>query len=439
MTEAKILIVDDDEDVLQAATMLLKRHFSSIKSIPDPIKLMNLVSRESFDVVVLDMNYSRDTTSGNEGFYWMRNILALKPQTKIILMTAYGDVEKAVKAIKEGAHDFVLKPWENEKLVETISKATKIVSPSNGTVSSSPDFIGKSDAMKRVFDTIKKVATTDANVLITGENGTGKEMVANELHKYSLRKNMPLISVDLGSLSESIFESELFGHTKGSFTDAKENRIGKFEAAHQSTLFLDEIGNLSINQQAKLLTAIQNKKIVKLGSNVSIDVDVRIITATNADLNTMIREQKFRQDLYYRINTVEITIPPLRDRPEDIEALIQYYFQLFQTKYHKNFPYFTTNEIKSLQSLSWQGNVRELKQKLERAFILSDSEKIDLSFLVENEAEKSDLIDKMNIDEMEKMLISKSLKKYNGNISKAANELGLTRAALYRRIEKYAI
>ena len=450
----KILIVDDNEDVLLAAKLLLKNHFQSVTTENNPNVLPNLLSNENFDVILLDMNFTQDMTSGQEGYYWLSEILNIDPSAVVILITAFGDIETAVKAIKEGATDFVLKPWQNEKFIATVSSAMRL-SESRKEVSylksrqqqlSSDldlryhDLIGKSHKMQMVFSLIDKVAKTDANVLVTGENGTGKELVARAIHRQSNRNEEVFIGVDLGSISHSLFESELFGHVKGAFTDAKEERAGRFEFASKGTLFLDEISNIPIELQAKLLTAIQNRKISRVGSSKNVDVDIRLICATNSNLEKLVNEGKFRQDLFYRIKTVEIEIPPLRERENDIQLLAEHFLTLFSKKYNKPGLKFNSSTLKKLLSYNWPGNVRELQHATERAVILSDNTILypnDYAFGA-SYSESTDLqFTNMNLDEIEKITIRKALDKYDGNISKASLELGLTRTSLYRRMEKY--
>ncbi len=452
----KVLIVDDNEDVLLAAKMLLKSHFPTVHTESDPNVLPNLLQNETYDVILLDMNFTQDMTSGQEGYYWLNEILSIDPSAVVILITSYGDVETAVKAIKEGATDFVLKPWQNEKFIATISSAVKL-SESRKEVSSLKsrqqqlssdidlkfhDLVGKSPKMQMVFSMIDKVAKTDANVLITGENGTGKELVARALHRQSNRKDEVFIGVDLGAISHSLFESELFGHVKGAFTDAKEDRAGRFEIANGGTLFLDEISNIPLELQAKLLTAIQSRKITRVGSGKEIEVDIRLICATNANLEKLVQEGIFRQDLLYRIKTVEIEIPPLRERVIDIELLAEHFLNQFKRKYNK--PNLQLNEtaLNKLQNYNWPGNVRELQHSIERAIILTEESRIqpnDFALGTPGQ-ESSDLqFSNMNLEEIEKITIRKALEKHEGNISQAAKDLGLTRTSLYRRMEKYKL
>ncbi|MEP1034908.1 sigma-54 dependent transcriptional regulator [Ekhidna sp.] len=451
----KILIIDDDEDVLLAAKMLLKKHIKEVIIEKDPRKIPFLLNNDTFDVILLDMNYSQDTTSGKEGFYWLEQILEKDPQAVVILITAFGDVEMAVKALKAGATDFVLKPWQNEKLLATLSSAARLkksykevsqLKQTSKTLQADSskafkDIIGESDAIKKVFKLIDKVAATDANVLILGENGTGKELIARAIHQKSLRKDMPFIGVDMGAITESLFESELFGHKKGSFTDAKEDRAGRFEVASGGTLFLDEIGNLSQPLQSKLLTAIQNRKVTRIGSNQEVPVDIRLISATNMLVYEMVNDNTFRQDLLYRINTVEIQLPPLRERMEDMEQLANHFVKMYAGKYRKTIDGVAASTVGKLQKYPWPGNIRELQHAIERAIIMSENGQLmpeDFFFLAQKpESNLSLEPDSYNLDDMEKITIQKVVNKYEGNISKAAKELGLTRASLYRRLEKH--
>lgn len=452
----KILIIDDNEDVLIAAKLLLKPYAGLIITEKNPRLIPQLLSNDSFDIIFLDMNFTQDMTSGQEGFYWLNEILRIDPSAVVILITAYGDIETAVKAVKEGATDFVLKPWQNEKFLATYSSALKL-RESRDELSTlrerhkqlfqniEPGYhqiIGNSPAIQKVFNTISKVAQTDANILILGENGTGKELVARALHRSSKRRDEPFISVDIGSISRSLFESELFGHVKGAFTDAKEDRAGRFEIASGGTLFLDEIGNIPTELQAKLLTVIQNRQVARVGSNKYIPIDIRLICATNMPVYKMVENKEFRQDLLYRINTVEIHIPPLRERKEDIPLLAEYFLEIFRNKYNKPSLKLSTQAVKKLENYQWFGNVRELQHTIERSVILSESNVLDATdfLLTPMQAKEYDFqIDNYNLDEVEKLIITKVISKHEGNISKAAKELGLTRTSLYRRMEKYGL
>lgn len=450
----KILMIDDDEDVLLAAKMLLKKQNHHVIIEKNPNKIPFLLNNDTYDVILLDMNFSKDITSGKEGFYWLEKILEKDPQAVVILITAFGDVEMAVKALKQGATDFVLKPWQNEKLISTISTAIKLRQSYSEVDKlrkakemleeqiSKPfgEIIGESSAIKEVFGLIEKVAKTDANVLILGENGTGKELIARAIHQRSLRKDSSFVSVDMGAITETLFESELFGHKKGAFTDAREDRPGRFELANGGTLFLDEIGNLSLSLQSKLLSALQARQITRVGSNQSIPVDIRLICATNMPLHQMVKEGTFRQDLLYRINTVEIKVPPLADRMEDITLLAQHYLDHYARKYHKPVTTISPGATDKLKRYAWPGNIRELQHSIERAVIMTDSPSLQESdFLFSRPVSSSASPETLNLDEVEKAAIVKALSLYSGNISKAADELGLTRASLYRRMEKYGL
>ncbi len=461
MTEpkrGKILIVDDNEDLLKAAKMYLKRHFAQVDIEKNPEAIPNLLANEDYDVILLDMNFTKDVSSGSEGYYWLEKILQLDPSAVVVLITAYGDVQMAVKAIKAGATDFVLKPWENEKLLATLYSSMRLretrdevetLKVKNQEINQAInnkyiDIIGQSPAMQRIFQTIDRVAHTDANVLILGENGTGKELVARAIHRHSRRGSETFVSVDLGSITETLFESELFGHKKGSFTDAKEDRPGRFELANRGTLFLDEIGNLSMPLQAKLLTVLQNRKVSRVGSNKDTPIDIRLICATNMPLYDMVKENRFRQDLLYRINTIEIEIPSLRDRMEDIPMLSSHFLKHYADKYAKNVTKISEAAMSRMNKHPWPGNIRELQHAIERAVILSNSSVLqpeDFTFSTNagKDTEQPINLDQFNLDEVEKLLIRKVLKKYNGNITQAAAELGLTRSSLYRRLEKHGL
>ena len=454
--KGKILLVDDDEDILQAARLFLKQHLTVVQTERNPEALPAILKNESFDVIFLDMNFARGATDGREGFQWLNRILEIDPSAIVILITAYGDIELAVRGIKEGATDFVLKPWQNEKLLATLSSAMKLRRTSLaaetfrsrqerlGADLDRPfqDFVGHSPAMQGVYAAIEKLASTDANVLILGENGTGKELVARELHRQSPRGQDVFISVDMGSLSETLFESELFGHVKGAFTDAKESRPGRFEVASGGSLFLDEIANLSFALQSKLLRVIETRTVTRLGSNTTLDVDVRLICATNLPIYEMVAEKKFRQDLLYRINTVEIRIPPLRERVEDIPLLAEHFLVQYSRKYQKSGKRLGPTTLRKLEKYHWPGTVRELQHAIERAVILSEEavfQPADFFFVDPEKSEAGLVLDNFNLEEAEKILIRKTLSKFGGNISHAAKELGLSRSALYRRLEKHGL
>lgn len=453
----KILIVDDNEDLLKAARMHLKRHFAQVDTEKNPEAIPALMANEDYDVMLLDMNFTKDVSSGSEGYYWLEKILELDPSAVVVLITAYGDVQMAVRAIKAGATDFVLKPWENEKLLATIYSAMRLretrdevenLKIKNQEINQAlnqrySEIIGQSTAMQRIFQTIDRVAHTDANVLILGENGTGKELIARAIHRNSSRQHENFVSVDLGSITETLFESELFGHKKGAFTDAKEDRAGRFELANRGTLFLDEIGNLSMPLQAKLLTVIQNRRVSRVGSNKEVQIDLRLICATNMPLYEMVKENRFRQDLLYRINTIEIEIPPLRERFEDIPLLANHFLKHYNGRYNKNISRLSEAAQTRMHKHTWPGNIRELQHAIERAVILSNSNVLqpeDFNFTPVAGKEEGQLsLDAYNLEEVEKLLIRKVLKKYNGNITQAASELGLTRSSLYRRLEKHGL
>ncbi len=452
----KLLIIDDDEDVLTAARMFLKQHVATIHTEKNPDKIPFLISNESYDVILLDMNYTRDATSGKEGFHWLNKIMEIDPSAVVILITAYGDIEMAVRAIKEGAMDFITKPWENEKLLATVNAALNLRQSRMQVASlrqrqqqlsadlDQPfhDMIGTSPAMQEVFGMIDKVAKTDANVLIIGENGTGKELVARAIHRQSERANEVFISVDMGSITGTLFESEMFGHMKGAFTDAKQDKPGRFEIASGGTLFLDEIGNISLQQQSKLLTVLQNREVYRVGSNAPRSINIRLLCATNMPIHDMVDKNKFRQDLLYRINTVEIHVPPLRERVEDIPLLVEHFTSVYSQRYRKNVKRCDPAALKKLEKYAWPGNVRELQHAIERAIIMTDTDVLQPEdfFLQRSEQQENGIYThSIKLDDVEKITILKAIDKNDGNISKAARELGLTRTSLYRRLEKYGL
>ncbi|AGA78669.1 sigma-54-dependent transcriptional regulator [Echinicola vietnamensis] len=453
----KILIVDDNEDLLFAAKMLLKKYAKEVTIEKDPRRIPFLVNNNNYDVILLDMNFTEDTTSGKEGFHWLKQIKEIDPKAVVILITAFGDVEMAVQALKEGATDFILKPWQNEKLLATLSAASRLkesydqvdnISQKSRQLQADmkkpfSEIIGQSSSMKNIFSIIDKVAQTDANVLILGENGTGKELIARAIHDRSLRRDEIFVGVDMGAITETLFESELFGHKRGAFTDAKEDRAGRFEVADKGTLFLDEIGNLSMPLQSKLLTVLQKREVTRIGTNKSIPVDIRLICATNMKVHDMVMENTFRQDLLYRVNTVEIFLPPLRERQDDIPLLANHFLKVYAKKYRKDFSGFKPAAIQLLQNYSWPGNIRELQHAIERAIIMAEGQELDSRdfFFLSSKpsAEKVKTNGTLNLDEVEKNVIQKAIDKNGGNISKAAKELGLTRASLYRRLEKYGL
>jgi two-component system, NtrC family, response regulator HydG len=440
MHEKSILIIDDDVDILNAAKLLLKRHFQKVEIEKNPDKIPYLLNNFTFDIILLDMNFSRDVNTGNEGFFWLDFILDKKKDQKVILFTAFGGIEMAVRAIKNGASDFILKPWINDKLLETLSgvfsKKDALEIKENQTTQS---IIGESDEMKKVADLIKQVATTDANILILGENGTGKDLVAREIHQFSKRKEKKFVHADLGSVSENLFESELFGHVKGAFTDAREERIGRFQEADKGTIFLDEIGNVPMVLQNKLLFALQNRNIVKVGSNAQIPFDARLICATNEAIYERVEEKTFRQDLLFRINTIEINLPPLRERGQDILLLAEHFLSIYTKKYNRKIKGISVPLQKKLMAYHWPGNVRELQHVIERAVIVTQNTTLsEEDFVVRKTSNTNNpLVETYYLEDLEKQLIIKTLKKHNGNITDASKEMGISRQALYRRIEKF--
>ncbi|MGH1516488.1 sigma-54-dependent transcriptional regulator [Chryseobacterium sp. JK1] len=443
--EAHILIVDDDEDILFSARVWLKKFFTEVSCLSKPGEILKFTTENQVNAVVLDMNFRKGFEKGQDGLYWMNEIKTLEPQLPIILMTAYGEVELAVEALKNGASDFILKPWTNEKLYASVNLAVDI-SRKNKKLSQWENVNQKSNQyqleshsakMQEVLEQIEKVAPTDANILLLGENGTGKYVLAESIHQQSERNSQPFVHIDLGSISESLFESELFGYKKGAFTDAHQDYAGKIENAQNGTVFLDEIGNLPLQLQTKLLSLIQNRKLSRLGESKERLLDVRFIFATNENLKKAVAENRFRQDLYYRINTVEIQIPALRDRHEDIGLLAHYFLDRYKQKYHKPNLELTDDIMASLTHFPWPGNIRELDHCLERSVILSNDHTLQL--LIPQLEEQENTIINLNIEEMEELLIKKALKKHTGNISLAAEDLGLSRAALYRRMEKFGL
>lgn len=441
LKNADILIIDDDPDVLIALRLLLKPLARNVSTEKNPNNLTSLLREKNFDLIILDMNFNGVVHTGNEGVFWLNKIKEKAPKTEVILITAYGDIELAIRSLKEGASDFVLKPWKNEKLLQSIKNlfAKKDKKKSSKFIENKK-IIGESEAINKVFLKLKKVAPTDANILILGENGTGKDLIAKAIHQNSLRKNKPFVKVDVGALTSSLFESELFGYKKGAFTDAREDRKGRFEAAQGGTLFLDEIGNISLRQQARLLTALQNRHITPLGSNEEIPVDIRLICATNLQLSDLADENKFRKDLIYRINTVDILVPPLRDRGADVHILSKYFLKMYAEKYGKESFSLEKSFLEKLKKHSFPGNVRELQYVLERAVIMADKNNLTDKDLVFSSLEKAKNHAKpidLRLETVEKNTILQVIEKNNGNISKSAKELGITRTALYRRLNKY--
>lgn len=442
-----ILIIDDDADVLHSARLLLRQHFERVDAEQDPTVINQVVSQQAYDVVLLDMNFRRGEHDGREGLYWLERILTINPRTQVILITAYGDVELAVAAMRQGAAHFLLKPWKNQQLLEVISTALarqpKPVS-SPATASESTDvspLIGESPLMQSVYDLVAKVAPTEANVLILGENGTGKELIAQALHRQSARRPGPFVRVDLGAVAPSLIESELFGHVKGAFTDAHHDRSGPFEQARGGTLFLDEIGNLPLAQQAKLLSVLQSRSVRRVGGNEDIPLDVRLLCATNRRLHEAKGADGFREDLLYRINTVEIRLPPLRERVGDIPLLANHFLQHYARKYRKPLPELTTEARQQLERHPWPGNVRELQHAIERAVILNEAPTLsaDAFALSASQSASPATSPAQTLDENERNFIRQALQRHQGNITQTAQALGITRTALYRRLDKYGL
>jgi len=454
---ARVLVVDDESDVLFAFKMLLKTEVKQVVTEKNPENLLPLLDREQFDVIFLDMNFKSALNTGNEGIFWLKKILEKDPEATVVLITAYGGVELAVRSLKEGAFDFIVKPWHNDKLIETLHNALEVRQhkAKGGKAPAAPakiraDFniLGKSEAIQGILYKIEKIAPTEANVLILGENGTGKELVARALHQKSFRAGKPFISVDIAALTDTLFESELFGYKRGAFTDAKEDRAGRFEAANGGTLFLDEIGNISPAMQAKLLTVLQNRQVIPLGSNTPVPVDIRLISATNEPIYALAAKNLFRKDLIYRINTVEITLPPLRERYGDVELLARHFASHYAAKNHKPVPEFSEAALRKLNQHSWPGNIRELQHAVERAIIMAEGlvlQPQDFSFSSMEMPVAPDTTaaalpaTTLPLHEIERETIRRVIEKNRGNISKSAKELGLTRTALYRRLNKHDI
>lgn len=444
LKNANILVIDDDDDVLIAIRLLLKSRVKEVVVNKNPNNIERLLTAQKFDIVILDMNFNGLVNTGNEGFFWLNKIKKFDARIDVILITAYADIDLAIRSLKIGASDFMVKPWQNTKMLETVTEvlAKKRSSKAESrAISENIQMIGDSKPMHDVFVKIKKVAPTDANMLILGENGTGKELAAQAIHDNSLRKDKPFVKVDVGALTESLFESELFGYKKGAFTDAREDRKGRFETASGGTLFLDEIGNITLRQQARLLSVLQNRTVIPLGSNVPVPIDIRLICATNLSLSDLADENTFRKDLIYRINTVDITIPPLRDRGTDVTLLAHHFINLYAAKYGKGSFKLSPDFIQKLKKHSFPGNVRELQYALERTVIMADGSELeasDISFsAIEQTPAQSGVLKNTNLEEVEKSTILSVIEKNNGNISKSAKELGLTRTALYRRLNKY--
>jgi len=454
MTDARILVVDDNRNVLTALDLLLSREFSTVKCISKPGQIISELRERSYSAVLLDMNYTAGQNTGNEGLYWLRELMKLDSDLSVVMITAFGDVELAVTALKEGAVDFVLKPWDNQKLLATMHTAVRLTDSRRQVKSLQKDkaslraeligkktrFIGRSAAISRVMELVGKVAATSANILITGENGTGKELIAREVHEQSGRSGEIMVSVDLGAVPDSLFESELFGHVKGAFTDARSDRIGKIEAAHRGTLFFDEIGNLSLPLQAKLLNILQNRTISRLGSTEVIPVDIRLICATNMNLEALVEQGSFRMDLLYRINTIQVELPPLRERGGDVLLLAAYFLHYFSKRYNKPGLQMDRSAEAALKKWAWPGNVRELRHSMERAVILTEGQIISSeSFQFTAAHTHSSASFEGSLDEVESRLIGYTLKKNSGNMTAVASQLKISRQTLYNKIKKYGL
>lgn len=455
MTEAKILIVDDDTDVLESARMFLKQEFNHVKIEENPERIPELLREREYDVILLDMNFKKGVNDGEEGFHWLNEILSLDSNAVVILITAYGEVDLAVKAMKNGATDFILKPWKNQKLLGTIMASLQLRQSRkeieklkvtqekliDDVDHNYIDFIGESPAIIRIHELIDRVAVTDADVLILGENGTGKELVARAIHRKSNRRNNVFISVDLGAITETLFESELFGHVKGAFTDARQDKPGRFEIASGGSIFLDEIGNLTLPLQSKLLTVLEQRIVQRVGSNKAVPIDVRLISATNLPLHEMTTEKKFRQDLLYRLNTVEVRIPSLRERSDDIPLLADHFLNVYGKKYKRPGMKIDKNVMTKMKKYYWPGNIRELQHAIERAVILSEDKTIQSAEILigSPQLQPPKQTQALTLDEMEKVFILQSLDNNNGNVSQTAKALGMTRTALYRRMKKHQI
>ena len=447
MHPGTILIVDDNKSVLTSLEMLLESDFERIETASNPNQILTVLDSRQVDLIILDMNFCAGVNTGNEGLFWLRRILEITPDMPVIMLTAYGDVDLAVKALKGGAADFVLKPWDNEVLLEKVRTAYTASSKQRrksgkdsapGLRRSEPAMvIGRSNAMMKLIRIVTKVAKTDANILITGENGTGKEMLAREIHRLSLRSRREMISVDMGAISETLFESELFGHEKGAFTDAYESRPGKFEAADGSTLFLDEIGNLPLALQAKLLVALQNREVTRLGSNKKIPVDIRLITATNRNIPELVSRSLFREDLYYRLNTIQVEIPPLRNRREDIPVFVDFFLKKYSMQYDRPGLSFHPQALEKLQTYQWPGNIRELQHTIEKAVILSEKNVIRISDLSIRPVKTSLYTEAPNLGDLERQAIETAIRQNDGNLTAAAEQLGVTRQTLYNKLKRF--
>lgn len=451
--EGRLLIVDDNKSVLNALRILLKFEFLEVITLSSPNTLIHELENRDIDVVLLDMNFRTGESSGNEGMYWLREIKKFRKDIEVVMFTAYGDIETAVRATHEGATDFILKPWENEKLLATLKAALNLRKSNlqvGNLIKREQDLkaemnrddrmiIGDSPIMRQILDLVKRVAATDANIMITGENGTGKELIAKEIHRLSERRNELLVTVDLGSMSESLFESEMFGHTRGSFTDAHEDRTGKIMLAQKGTLLLDEIGNLPLQLQSKLLNVLQNRVVIPVGSNKEYPVDIRLISMTNKNLLQMIHDQTFRQDLLYRINTIQIEIPPLRERKEDIVTLAHFFIGKYSVKYKKDCKRIQDRTIDLMMKYPWPGNIRELQHTIEKAVILCDHDCLSPADLYLNQSYQLQTDETMTLEQMEKQMIVKELKKQSQSLSLTAKNLGISRTTLYKKMKKYGL
>jgi DNA-binding NtrC family response regulator len=454
MTDALILVVDDNRNVLTALDMLLSREFSGVKCISQPGQIISELQSASYSAVLLDMNYSAGQNTGNEGLFWLRELRKFDPDLSVVMITAFGDIELAVTALKEGAVDFVLKPWDNQKLLATMQTAAQLAKSRRQVKSlqkdkeflkaelkgRAPRIIGRSAAMRSVMALVDKVAVTQANVLITGENGTGKELIAREIHRRSDRSDEIMVTVDLGAVPDSLFEGELFGHVKGAFTDARSDRTGKIEAAQKGTLFFDEIGNLSMAMQAKLLSVLENRTITRLGDARVIPVDIRLICATNMDLDAMVEEGSFRIDLLYRINTIQVELPPLRERADDVLLLAAWFLQLYSKRYNKPGLHMDPMAERALKQWSWPGNVRELQHSMERAVILAERKLLseeDFRFNAATASQSASFDG--SLEEVESRLIRYTMKKNGGNISSVSSQLGISRQTLYNKMKQYGL
>ena len=454
MAKGNILIVDDNKSILSALEIFLTPEFQMVTTLTNPNQIISELRRRDYNLVLLDMNFNAGINTGNEGIYWLERIKEVHPEISVVMITAYGDVELTVKALKMGATDFFLKPWDNDKLLATLKSALQL-SFSKKEVSRLKEkesglktelnreqklIIGTSPQLNRMMNIVSKVAGTDANVLITGENGTGKELIAHEIHRLSTRSNEVLVSVDMGAITETLFESELFGHVKGAFTDARENRPGKFEIADKGSLFLDEIGNLSFHLQAKLLAAIQNREISRVGSNQKIPIDIRLVCATNKNLETMVQEGHFREDLLYRINTIQIEVPPLRERGGDILILTDFFLKKYTIKYNKPNLSISRTAQEKLLSYAWPGNIRELQHTIEKAVILSERDELrNEDFFIRTNVSENIIGNELTLEEMEKRMIIYSIGKNNGNLTIAAEQLGISRQTLYNKMKKFGL